>query len=77
MKRLQHISVAKCAIYFGRKGLPTSEMLKCVDDMIVQDVLRAPHGFTNLASNVPRVPVDEVVYGNELTGNGRRLMLRP
>lgn len=55
VERLQHISVAECAIHFGGKRLPGSEMLKCVDYMRGQDVWSAYAGFTNVFPNVPLI----------------------
>jgi len=34
-------------------------------------------GFTNVMDNIPRVPVNEVVYTKDRADNGRRLKLRP
>lgn len=55
LKRLQHISIAKCAIHFLQKELPA--MLGHVDYLGVQDIMNAHSGFTNVAMNVSDVPV--------------------
>lgn len=77
VKRIQHMSVAECATLFWRNGLPAISMLKCVDYMGMLDAVSAPQGFRNVAKNVSRLLVDEVVYRDELSGNGRRWMMPP
>lgn len=42
---VQHMSVAESVIHFKRNGLHASEMLKCIEYMVVQDVVIAPPGF--------------------------------
>lgn len=49
----------------GRKA--TSETLRCIDYMGVQNVVSARHGFTNVVENVPGPQVHEVVYENEIS----------
>lgn len=73
MKRLQHISVGACAIHFWWNGLAASEMLSGMGNMYmgVEGFMRAHAGFTNVVTNVLYVSVDEVVYGEELSENGR------
>lgn len=45
--------------------------------MGAQGVVRAHPGFTNEVPNVPRPSDDEMVYGDELTGNGQEWMVGP
>lgn len=69
--------VADCAIHTRREDLRASEMLECVDYMGVQDTASAHPGFKNVATNVPLLSVDEVVYVVGLSDNGRRWTGRP
>lgn len=64
------MSVARCAIPFEQKFLPSDEMSGCVDYMGAQDAGRAPLGSTGLFSSVSRISVDKVFYVNDLTNNG-------
>lgn len=75
LKRLKGTSVAECAIHFCKKGLPGGEMLGHVDIMGVLAVASAHTGY--LVSKESRNSVDEVVFGDKLTENGRRRMLGP
>lgn len=77
MNCFQPMSVAEWAIHFWRKGLQAGEVLVRVDYMVVHEFARLYPGFTNVISNVPRIPVEEVVYGTYLTEYGRRRMLGP
>lgn len=43
----------------------------------VQDVLSAPPGFTNVILNISRLSVLELGFGDELSENGRMLMIQP
>lgn len=66
-----------CATYFWGKGLPASYLLRCRDCYKgVHDILSANSGFTNEATNVPRLSIDEVDYGDFLSWNGRRRIER-
>lgn len=53
------------------KRSTSDEMLGCADYKGVQDVASAHPGSSNVVSNEPRIPVDEVVYRNNLAENGR------
>lgn len=67
VKRLKDMSVTEYAIQIGRKCVSAGEMLGRVDYTGVLDVASAHHGFTNMASNVSQIFVDDVVHGNNLT----------
>lgn len=77
LKPLQHNSVAGCTIPFLQKGIPASEMLRSVECNRVQYVLNVHPGSTNPVSNVVRLLLNEVVYGEELLENGRRQIMQP
>lgn len=77
VNRLLHMSVAKYAIHFLWKGLPAYIVLRCVDYMVVQDVVSGYPGFTNVATKFPRLSVDEVIYGGGLPESGGRRIVRP
>lgn len=47
-------------------------MLRRVDYMVVQDVVSVHYDFTNIATNISRVSVDEINYRNMLSQNSRK-----
>lgn len=51
-------------------------MLGRVDYMGLQDGVNAHHFYTNVFTNVPRLHVDEVVYEDGLSQNGRSRLVR-
>lgn len=57
--------------YVIQEGLPPGEMLGPGNYMDFWTFESLCPACTKVASNVPQISVDEVVYGNDLTENGR------
>lgn len=72
MKPPPHMSFKECALPFWWRGIPASEMHRCAEYMGVQDVVSDVPPITNVATNSSHLLLDEVGYGDRLSGNGLR-----
>lgn len=59
-KSSKHMSIAEYVIHIWREGVSTSEMLGLVKYLGIEDVASAHPGVPNVASNVPKIPVQDV-----------------
>lgn len=57
------------------EGAPCVDIASTVDYLGGQEVAGTHTGFTNVVTNVPPVPVDEVIYGAWLSKNCRERMV--
>lgn len=69
--------VAECAIPLWWKELPSSERLRCVDNIGVQVVVSANHHFIYVVIIFPLHLVDEMIYGDQTSEIGQRLIVGP
>lgn len=58
VKLLQHMSAGECAISFWWKWLSAPEMLKCVENMGAQSVVRAHPNSNTIVTNVSQLSFD-------------------
>lgn len=78
LKHLLDISVAEWANHILGDGLPSDEMLDCVD--YVRGVWEAETvnpGFTDVVGDVAQISVDEAFHGKVLTKNDWKWILWP
>lgn len=69
---LKHTSIAERGIHSWLEVLKAGEMLDRVNLLAVQKDESAQLGSTNMVSYVPSDLIDQIVYGNNFSGNSRR-----
>jgi len=77
IRKVTHTSFQEHALHFWKKGPSAADILRRVNYNAPQYTPSSLPGWTNVMDNIPRLPVNEVVYSTVRSDNGRRRMVRP